>query len=79
MLNPNNLKVKAPKHKISIDIEKFEIEVKNIEAKNLELEKCFDKKDLLGMIAMNVHLEHFQKVFSDLKYLKKLANSDETE
>ncbi len=64
MLNPNNLKVKAPKHQISLDIEKFESEGKNIEAKNLDLEKCFEKKDLLGMIAMNADLEHFQKVFS---------------
>jgi hypothetical protein len=66
LLNPNSLKVKAPKHMISKDIEKFESEGKNIESKNEELEKLFELKDLLGMIAMDVHLEHFKKVFSEL-------------
>ncbi len=28
---------------------------------------------------MDVHLEHFKKVFSELEYLKMLANCDETE
>lgn len=79
LLNTNNLSVKSPKHKISEDIAKFEREAKNIEKKNQELEELFEKKDLLGMLAMDVHLEHFKKVFSELEYLKMLANCDETE
>ena len=64
---------------ISKDIEKFESEKKNIEAKNLELENFFNNKNLLGMIAMNVYLEHFQQVYSELKYLKNIANHDKAE
>jgi hypothetical protein len=45
---------------ISKDIEKFESEIENILAKNGELETFSEKKNLLGMIAMNVYLEHFQ-------------------
>ena len=64
---------------ISKDIETFETEAKNIESKFEELTELYDKKDLIGMLALNVHLEHFKQVFEELDYLKKLAKCDDTE
>lgn len=64
---------------ISKDIETFETEAKNIDSKFEELTELFYQKDLIGMLALNVHLEHFKQVFKELDDLKDLANCDDTE